>query len=127
MKIFGREPSLWLAFLTAIVSLAGTVGFRLLAPDQAALWNIAILAIAGAITAYTVRPIAPAAFTYAVGAIVQLGAADGLNVTDPQLSMLNALVVPTLMLLTRGQVSPVETAETKASNDPVPAAVEPQG
>jgi hypothetical protein len=70
-----------------------------------------------------VRPVQPAAFTYAIGAIVQLAAAYGLHVTDPQLSMINALVVPALMLLTRGQVSPVETAVTKASTDPVPAAV----
>lgn len=114
MKIFGREPALWLAFLTGLISLAGTLGFRLLGPDQAALWNVAILAVAGAITAYAVRPISPVAFTYAIGAIVQLGAAYGLNINDPTLSMLNALVVPALALLTRGQVSPTESAVSKA-------------
>lgn len=118
MKIFGREPTLWLAFAVSVVSLLGTLGFRLLGPDQAALWNVAIMAVAAAITAFTVRPIAPAAFTYAVGALAQLGAAYGLNVTDPQLSMINALVIPALALLTRGQVSPVETSVTSKSNDP---------
>lgn len=115
MKILGREPTLWLAVLTAVISLAGTLGFRLLGADQAALWNAAILAIVGAINAFVVRPIAPAAFTYAVAAIVQLGAAYGLSVTDPQLSMINALIVPVLALLTRGQVSPQDTAITKES------------
>lgn len=121
MKILGREPTLWLAFLTSLVSVAGTLGFRLLGPDQAAAWNIAILAIAAAINAYTVRPIAPAAFTYAISALVQLGAGYGLNIPDPTLSMLNALVVPTLALLTRGQVTPEETklsTTTEAAGKP---------
>lgn len=122
MKIFGRDPTLWLAFLTGLISLAGTLGFRLLGEDQAAIWNLAILAVAGALTAYAVRPIQPAAFTYAVGALVQLGAAYGLNVTDPQLSMLNALVIPTLALLTRGQVSPVTSAISKITDAPTPEA-----
>ena len=122
MKLFGREPALWLAFLVAVVSLAGTFGWRLLSPDQAELWNIGILAIAGAVTAFTVRPVAPAAFTYAVGVLAQLGAAYGLNVTDPQLTMIQALVIPTLALLTRGQVSPVTTGVTEITAEPTPEA-----
>lgn len=114
-KILGREPTLWIAALTALISVAGTFGFRLLAPDQAALWNIAINAVAAAITAFAVRPIAPAAFTYAVSVIAQLGASYGLNLTADQLSMLNALVIPILALLTRGQVSPQTTAISTAS------------
>ena len=116
MKILGREPALWLAVMTALISVAGTFGFRLLSPDQAGLWNIAINAVAAAITAYAVRPIAPAAFTYAVSVLAQLGAAYGLEMSPEQLSMLNATVVPILALLTRGQVSPVETAVTHASD-----------
>lgn len=122
MKILGRNPTLYLAFVTAVISLLGTFGFRLLGPDQAGLWNSAITAVAGAIVAYTVRPIAPAAFTFAIAALAQLGAAYGLHVTDPQLSMLNALVVPTLALLTRDQVSPIETPLTSKSQDPTPEA-----
>lgn len=121
--ILGREPTLYLAVVTALISLAGTLGFRVLGEDQAALWNVAILAVFGAINAATVRPISPAVFTYAIAAIVQLGAAYGLNVTDPQLSQINALVVPVLALLTRGQVSPVDTAVTKPTTAPTPEAL----
>ena len=67
---------------------------------------MAILAVAGAASAYLTRPIQPAAFTYAIGAIVQVAAAYGLNISDPTLSMLNALVIPALALITRGQVTP---------------------
>lgn len=115
MKIFGREPTLWLAFITALVSVAGTLGFRLLSGDQAVLWNLAINAVAGIVTAYAVRPVSPAAFTYGIGILAQLGAAYGLHVGDPTLSMINALVVPALALLTRGQVSPQETKVSTTS------------
>ncbi len=115
MKIFGREPTLWLAFLTALLSLAGTLGFRLLTPDLAELWNLAILAVAGAVTAFAVRPIAPAAFTYAVAAVAQLTAGYGLNLTPEQLGMIQALVVPVLALLTREQVTPQNTAVSRTT------------
>jgi hypothetical protein len=124
MKLLGRDPALWLAFLTAVISIAGTLGFRLLDQEQAALWNVAINAVAGAITAYFVRPISPVAFTYAIAALAQLGAAYGLNLTEPQLSQINAIVVPTLALLTRGQVSPIETALTDTTENPTPEAAE---
>ncbi len=75
---------------------------------------VAINAIAGAANAYLVRPIAPAAFTYAVGSTLAVAGAYGLNLTIEQVAALNAVVIPALALLTRGQVSPQETAVTSA-------------
>ena len=109
-KILGREPTLYIAFVVTLVTFAGSLGFRLLSPEQAEFWNIAILAIAAAINAAVVRPITPAAFTYAIAVIVQLFASYGLDgVTPEQLGLLQSLVVPALALLTRGQVTPQET------------------
>jgi hypothetical protein len=68
-----------------------------------------------AINAYAVRPISPVAFTYAIGAIVALVGSYGLTLTNEQVAGINAVVVPVLALLTRGQVTPAETAITRES------------
>ena len=93
MKILGREPTLWVAFIASIILLLGTLGFRWLDGDQAALVVVAINAIAAAFTAYAVRPISPAVFTYAVGSITSVFVAYGLSVSPETLAMLNGLVV----------------------------------
>lgn len=115
MKLFGREPTLWLAVISSLIVLAGTFGLRWLDGAQAGLLVAAINAVAAAITAYAVRPVSPAIFTYAIGALVALAASYGLEVTNEQLATLNGVVVPVLALLTRGQVSPAETAITRTT------------
>lgn len=114
MKIFGREPTLWIAVLNAVVILLGTFGFHLLTGEQAALVVVAINAVFGAINALAVRPISPVAFTYAVGAVVALAAAYGLNLSIETIAAINALVIPILAVVSRGQVSPQETAVSRA-------------
>lgn len=114
MKILGRDPTLWIAVISSLVVLVGTFGLDLLNGQQAALIVVAINAIAGAINAWTVRPIAPAAFTYAVGSILAVAAAYGLNLPIETVASINVTVVAILGLLTRGQVSPQDTAITKA-------------
>jgi hypothetical protein len=119
MKILGREPTLWISLISSGIVLLGTLGFHYLTGQQAALIVALINGIALAINAYAVRPISPVAFTYVVGAAVAVAASYGLNVNADQMASLNALVITTLALLTRGQVSPTETVITKASLDPV--------
>jgi hypothetical protein len=114
MKIFQREPALYIALLTSLISLAGTLGYSLLTGDQASLWIVVVNALAGAATAWMVRPISPAAFTYAIGAVVALAAGYGLNVPADTVAAINALVIPALALLTRNQVSPQETPVSNA-------------
>ncbi|MBA2237549.1 MAG: hypothetical protein H0W24_02440 [Lysobacter sp.] len=122
MKLLGREPTLWIAFVASLVLLLGTLGFRWLDGDQAALVVVAINALAAGVTAYTVRPISPAVFTYATGAVVAVFAAYGLEVSPETLAMLNGLVIMGLGLLTRGQVAPQETAVSHSSS----AALKPE-
>jgi hypothetical protein len=114
MKILGREPTLWLAVISSAVVLIGTFGLDILNGQQAALLVAAINGIFGAINAYAVRPISPVAFTYAVGAIVALLAAYGLNLPIETVAALNVLVVPVLALLSRDQVAPQSTAISAA-------------
>lgn len=114
MKILGREPTLWIAVISSLVILLGTFGFRLLTGEQAALIVVAINAVFGALNAFAVRPVSPVAFTYAVGSIVAVVGAYGLHLSIETVAAVNAAVVPVLALLTRGQVSPEETAITRA-------------
>jgi hypothetical protein len=114
MKILGRDPTLWLGFLSSAVILVGTFGLHWLNGQEAALIVVAINAIAGALNAFTVRPIAPAAFTYAVGSLIAVAGAYGLNLPIETVAGINALVITFLALLTRGQVSPQETAVSSA-------------
>lgn len=114
MKIFGREPTLWIAVLTSAVSIIGTLGLHIINGPQAALAVVAINGIFGAINAFAVRPISPVAFTYAIGALVALGAGYGLNVPDTTVATINAAVIPLLALITRNQVEPQQTAISRA-------------
>jgi hypothetical protein len=114
MKLFGREPTLWLAVISSLIVVIGTFGLDLLNGQQAALIVAAINGIFAAINAYAVRPISPVAFTYAVGAIVAVLGAYGLNLPIETVATINAAVIPILALLSRGQVSPEETAVSTA-------------
>lgn len=114
MKIFGREPTLWIGVISSAILLIGTFGLHLLSGQQAALIVVGINAIAGAINAYAVRPISPIAFTYAVGSLIAVAGAYGLNLSIETVASLNAAVIPILALLSRDQVSPDETAISAA-------------
>jgi hypothetical protein len=122
VKILGRDPALYLALAAGLLSFAATLGFRLLTPDHAGLWIVAINAVAAAATAATVRPIGPAAFTYALGAVIALIGGYGFELSAEQVTGLNGLVIPILSMWTRTQVSPIETAVSKASREPTPEA-----
>ena len=110
MKLFQREPTLWIAAIGSLVMLVGTFGLKFISGDQAALIVVVINAVFGAINAWTVRPISPVAFTYAIGSIVALAGSYGLNLSAETVGALNAAVIPFLALLSRGQVTPEETA-----------------
>ena len=118
MKILGREPTLYIAAVAAVLPLLATFGFGWLTGEQANLWGAAIYALAGAATAYFVRPIAPAAFTYAIQAVVALLQGYAIPVTEEQLALLQSAAIPFLALLTREQVSPRTTAATKITTSP---------
>jgi hypothetical protein len=114
MKIFGRNPTLWIAVISTGVVVLGTIGLEWLTVEQAGLFVAVINAIAGAVNAWTVRPISPVAFTYAVGAIASLVATYGLSVSVESLAAINLFVIAVLGLLSYGNVSPQDTPISKA-------------
>lgn len=126
MKILGREPTLYISVVSSLILLVGTYGLHYLNGQQATVIVVAINAIAAAVNAYTVRPISPTTFTYAVGSIIAVATSYGLSFTPEQVVAVNATIVPILALLSRGQVSPTTTSLTRETT-PVEKAVAEDG
>jgi pilus assembly protein TadC len=106
VKIFGREPTLILQSLSALLSVLVAFGLPNLSAEQAALIVAALSAGIGVANGLAVRPIAPAAFVGLVGAVAALLAGYGLEASQEVVGSVSAAVVSALALLTRGQVTP---------------------
>ncbi len=105
MKIFGREPALIIAIISAGLSLLVTFNVGL-SSEQAGAIVAVTSAVFAVITAAITRPIAPSAFTGLVAAVVALLASFHFNVAPETVGSLNAFVLAVLVFITRGQVSP---------------------
>jgi hypothetical protein len=106
IKIFGREPALWLGLIGAVVTWAVSLGLDWLNAGQAT----AIVAfVTAVIIALTTRPIAPALFVGAVSAGAALFGEYGLNWSDEAVTGLGAIILAGFALFgIRPQVSPIE-------------------
>lgn len=109
-KLFGREPTLYIALITALVSWGVGFGWDGLTAENAAWISAAINAVAGCAAAYLTRPIAPQAFTYGVTTVFGLLGSYGLHLSQEMLSSTQFLVLTMLALITRGAVSPKDDA-----------------
>ncbi|WP_194821319.1 hypothetical protein [Micromonospora sp. S-DT3-3-22] len=104
MKIFGREPALWLALIGAVLTWAAGLGLPFLSAGQA----VAITtALTGVVIAVTTRPIAPGLYVAAVGMIAALFAEYGLHWSDAAVTGLGGIILAGFALFgIRPQVSP---------------------
>lgn len=106
MKIFGREPALWLALVAALVMAAG-LAFHLSSDAQAGL-NAAAVAVVGVITAATVHDGVSAAVLGLVKALVALVLAFGLHLSpDWQVAILTLAAAVTAMFVRTQATAPV--------------------
>lgn len=112
MKIFGREPTVIIQTVAGVLAILVAFKIPNLTAEQAGLIIAVIYALLGALNAFLVRPIAPAAFTGLVGASASLLATYGFHLTQEQVGSISTALVSLIVLLTRVQVSPV--------NDPRP-------
>lgn len=114
-KLFGREPTLWIAAINAVIVIIGTFGLRFISGDQAGLIVAVINAASAAANAWTVRPLSPTTFSYLLAALLALAAGYGLSVPAETVTALNLAIVPVLALLSRNQVTPAETPVSRES------------
>lgn len=117
MKIFGREPTLVLQAVSALLAVLVTFQFTGLSAEQAALIVATLSAVIGAVNAAVVRPIAPAAFTGFVAAVSALLTGYGLDFSQELVGSVQVAVVTLLALVTRVSVTPV--ADPRPSSDVV--------
>lgn len=90
IKIFGREPALWLALIGALATWAVSLGFDWLNAGQA---TAIVTAVTGLVIAFTTRPIAPGLFVAAVAAGAALFGEYGLHWSDAAVTGLGAIIL----------------------------------
>jgi hypothetical protein len=107
MRILGREPTVLIQSLSALLMVGVAFGMPGLSADQATLIIAFLGALLGVVNAVLVRPVAPPAFVALVGSGAALLAGYGLELSQQQIGSVSAAVVTALALFVRGQVTPV--------------------
>jgi hypothetical protein len=125
VRIFGREPALWVGFITSALAVAGLLGLDGLSPGQAVAIAGGLNTVGAIVTAWQVRPIAPAIYTNAVAAGASVAAAYGLHASPELVLAVDAALLSGLSLLTRGHVSPTGAVQAVAPPAPPPVVEAP--
>jgi hypothetical protein len=119
MKIFGREPALWINAISAGLGILVSFGLTWMDDGKAAAIVAVLTAGAAVLTAASTRPIALSAFTGFIGTVAILAAAYGFDVSQQTVGAVQLAVVAVLTLLARGQITP--TADPRPLPESVPA------
>jgi hypothetical protein len=111
MKIFGREPALWLALVGAVVSALSTFVFHLTADQVGSIDAVAALVL-GLITAWMTRDGLSAAILGLAHAVVALGLSFGMHFTPGEQTVFFTLVSAVIGMFVRTQATaPVSASE----------------
>ncbi|WP_329133296.1 hypothetical protein OG552_15510 [Streptomyces sp. NBC_01476] len=121
MKIFGREPALWLALVAVAVKLATAFGLDL-TNDQQAVINAVAAAVVGVLVAFSVHDGINAAILGLVQAGLALAAGFGLHWTPEQQSTVLSLTAAVVAMWTRTQVTAKVPAAAVTTARPATAA-----
>lgn len=90
IKIFGREPALWVGLIGAVLAWVVSLGFDWLNAGQA---TAIVTFVAAVIIALTTRPVAPALFVAAVSAASALFAQYELNWSSAAVTGLGSIIL----------------------------------
>ena len=118
LRIFGREPALWLGLLAAALKLATAFGLDV-SVDQQSVINAAAAALVGVAVAVLTRDGIPAAILGAAQALLALGLGFGLHVSADQQAVIMSFVAVTISMFVRTQVTaPVPGPDATGDPDP---------
>lgn len=110
VKIFGREPALWLGLIGALVTWLVSLGLDWLNAGQA---TAIVTFVTAVVIALTTRPVGPPLFVGAVAAGAALFAEYNLAVSDAFVTGLGAIILAGFALFgIRPQVTPVADPRT---------------
>jgi hypothetical protein len=113
MKLFGREPTVIIGAIGALVTLLVSIKIPGLSAGAGAAVTAAATAL---IIALTTRPVAPALFTAVVAPAAALFAEYGMHVSDDVVVGITSVILAMFALFgVRPQVSPKDDA-SRASN-----------
>jgi hypothetical protein len=111
VKIFGREPAIWLAVVAALVYLVDAFVFDL-TDGQAALINGAAVAVLGVVTAFLTRDGWSAAGLGLVKAVLSLALGFGLKLSpDQQLAIMTVATALVAAFVRTQAEAPVTAVE----------------
>jgi hypothetical protein len=114
IKIFGREPALWLALIGAAVTWLVSLGLDWLNAGQA---TAIVTFVTAVVIALTTRPIGPPLFVGAVAAGAAMFAEYNLAVSEEFVTGLGAIILAGFALFgIRPQVTPVSDQAPTALN-----------
>lgn len=120
IKIFGREPALWLALIGALVTWGVSLGLDWLNAGQATAITTGLTAL---LIAATTRPLAPALFVAAVAPLAALFAEYGLRWSDAGVTGLGGIILAGFAFFgVRPQATPAADPRTENTVDGNPPA-----
>ena len=106
MKIFGREPTVWLQGLTAVLTFFVTFGWDQLTSKQAGLIVAVVAAALSAWNAWAVKPVAPAIWTGLITSGAALLGAYGLSLNQESVGKVVLAVTAVMAIILRQAVTP---------------------
>lgn len=107
IKVFGREPTMWLQALTATLALLVGFGVPGLSDTLAAGITSLAAAVFAAWQAWAVQPVAPTVFSGVIATAAPLVAHFGFDLTQQQVGLISVAVATLVGLLVRPQSTPV--------------------
>lgn len=96
IKIFGREPALWVAWISAVLMALAGLHLSWLNAGQS---TVIIAALAAAVMAATTRPIGPSLFVAAFSAAAAVFAEYGLTVSEATVTSVGAVIMASFALI----------------------------
>lgn len=104
MRIFGREPALWLTGALTVLQLVAIVAH--LSTDQQNATSVIATAVYAVLLAAFTRPVDTAAITGGIATVLTAIGAFGVHLAPNLTSALNAVVAAVLALILRAHVTP---------------------
>lgn len=109
MKIFGREPAVWIGLIGGALTLLVSMGVLDFTNEQTALSMAAVSAVFGVITAYLTKDTMLGVLVGLTEAVIALAVGFGASLSPELTASIIAFVNVAVAFFQRTQTSPAET------------------